>query len=136
MAPLKFLKAIDQEEPIQQYGDGSSSRDYTYIDDIVDGIMKLMERYYGEQKCEVFNLGNRKTTTLKEFIHLCEIVVGKPAKIKIIENQKGDVPKTFANIDKARRIIGYEPKVDVFSGLRQTYLWMQLNQQNQNIDIL
>ena len=136
MAPLKFLKAIDQEETILQFGDGKSLRDYTYIDDIVNGIIALQERYLNETKFELFNLGNNKTTTLTEFIHLCEIVVGKPAKIKVIENQKGDVPKTFANIDKARRIIGYQPEVDVFSGLRQTYTWMQLNQENKDIDIL
>lgn len=125
MAPLKFLTSIAQNKTIQQYGDGSSERDYTYIDDIVDGIVGLMKHYHYDNIFEIFNLGNNKVTKLSEFISICEDITGNNAKIEVIENQMGDVPKTYANIDKAKRIINYEPKVDVFHGLRRTYLWLQ-----------
>jgi UDP-glucuronate 4-epimerase len=130
MAPMKFLDAIAQNKPIHQYGDGSSSRDYTYIDDIVDGIQGLMNHYIDVIKFEVFNLGNNEVTTLSEFIKMCEDVTGNVAKVEIVDNQKGDVPKTYANIDKAKRIIDYEPKVSVFQGLRRTFIWLQNNKQN------
>ncbi len=130
MAPLKFLDAISQKKKIYQYGDGTSERDYTYIDDIVDGIVGLMYHYRQGIKYEIFNLGNNQTTSLKEFIKMCEMVTGNTANIEVISNQQGDVPKTYANIDKAKRIIDYEPKIDVFQGLRRTYVWMQNIKQN------
>lgn len=130
MAPLKFLDAIAQNKTIKQYGDGSSERDYTYIDDIIDGIVGLMAHYIDVIKFEVFNLGNNEVTSLCDFIKMCEDVTGNVAKVEVIDNQMGDVPKTYANIDKAKRIIGYEPKVNVFQGLRRTYVWLQNSRQN------
>jgi len=129
MAPYKFLNSIINNEEITQYGDGNSKRDYTYIDDIVDGIISALENKK-EIKCEVINLGNSNPITLKQFINTCEKISNKKAKIKIIENQKGDVPITFANIEKAQRLLDYNPKTDIEIGLTKTFEWMNYNKKN------
>ena len=120
MAPYKFLSAIKNGTTFQKYGDGSSSRDYTYIDDIVSGVIGAMENK-NNVKCEVYNLGNSSPVTLNEFIALCEKVCFKKANYVQIENQLGDVPHTYANIEKAKRDLGYEPKTSLVRGLTITY---------------
>ena len=120
MAPYKFLSAIKNGTTFQKYGDGSSSRDYTYIDDIVSGVIGAMENK-NNVKCEVYNLGNSSPVTLNEFIALCEKVSFKKANYVQIENQLGDVPHTYANIEKAKRDLGYEPKTSLVRGLTITY---------------
>ena len=121
MAPYKFLKAIHDETPIPQYGDGSSSRDYTYIDDIVSGIVASIDKSEDTVQHQVYNLGNCEGTTLTEFIKMCEKVVGKKAIINKIGNQLGDVPVTLANIEKSKKELGYQPKMNLEEGLRNTY---------------
>ena len=116
MAPYKFLKAISEGTEFMKYGDGTSSRDYTYIDDIVSGVIAALDNEKNI-KCEVYNLGNSSPVTLNEFIALCEKVVGKEAIYDEIGNQLGDVPHTYADISKARRDLDYEPNVSLEEGL-------------------
>lgn len=120
MAPFKFLNAIKNGTTFQKYGDGSSSRDYTYIDDIVSGVISATENKKNV-KCEVYNLGNSSPVTLNEFIALCEKVSLKKANYIQIDNQLGDVPHTYANIQKAKRDLDYEPKTSLERGLTNTY---------------
>lgn len=120
MAPYKFITAIKDGRKFQKYGDGTSSRDYTYIDDIVSGILSSLENK-NKIKCEVYNLGNSSPVSLNEFIYLCEKVTGKKALYDQIENQLGDVPHTYADISKAKRDLDYNPQVKLEDGLRSFY---------------
>ena len=124
MAPYKFLNCIINEERFQKYGNGDSKRDYTYIDDIVDGIILALENK-NNLKCEIFNLGNSCPVTLDKFIESCEKVTGKKAYYNQIENQLGDVPVTCASLEKSRNLLKYEPKVSLEEGLRLTYEWLK-----------
>jgi len=123
MAPFKFLNAISKGDEFKKYGDGSSMRDYTYISDIVDGIVSAIKNE-NSLKCEVINLGNSTPVSLNEFIETCEQVADKKAKYEQIEEQLGDVPVTFADISKAKQLLNYEPKVKLKDGLQHTYEWM------------
>jgi UDP-glucuronate 4-epimerase len=114
MAPYKFINKILNDEAIDKYGDGTSYRDYTYVDDIVDGIICAMNSEY---KCEVFNLGNNKTWTLNDFIKMCEQVTNKKAILNEMGKQVGDVNGTSANIDKSKVMLGYNPVVGLLEGL-------------------
>lgn len=120
MAPLKFVDKIFKGETIQQYGDGSSSRDYTYIDDIVDGVIRSLDRPMGYQ---VYNLGNGKPTRLIDFIKLVEKEVGNKAVIDILPNQPGDVPRTCADISKAQALLDYDPKTPFHDGIKKLVKW-------------
>ena len=121
MAPYKFLKAIKNGDTFQKYGDGTSSRDYTYIDDIVSGIIAALDNKKNI-KCEIYNLGNSSPVTLNEFISICEKVSEKTALYDQIEEQLGDVPHTYADISKAKRDLGYNPKTTLEEGLKKLYL--------------
>tara|TARA_Y100000389_G_scaffold204928_1_gene260919 strand:+ start:12863 stop:13915 length:1053 start_codon:yes stop_codon:yes gene_type:complete len=118
MAPYKFLHAIAQENRFKKFGDGTSSRDYTYIDDIVDGILLAFKANY---KCDVYNLGNSNPVSLNTFIETCEKVVGKEAIYDSVEMPLGDVPRTYADISKAKFELGYNPKTDLSEGLRKMH---------------
>jgi UDP-glucuronate 4-epimerase len=120
MAPFKFIDRISRGVAVQQFGDGSSSRDYTYIDDIVDGVVRALDRPLGYQ---VYNLGNGMPVPLSEFIHVVEECVQKEAKIQVMPEQPGDVPRTCADISKARRLLGYSPKTPFREGIRRTVDW-------------
>jgi len=122
MAPFKFIDRISRGLEIQQFGDGTSSRDYTYIDDIVDGVVRSIDRKHGY---EVFNLGKGNGTSLKEFINLVEKHTGKDALIKIMPDQPGDVPFTCADVRKAKKYIGYSAKIPFEEGIRRTAKWYQ-----------
>jgi len=121
MAPYKFLKAIKDGTKFYKYGDGTSSRDYTYVSDIVSGVVLALDNKK-KLKCEVYNLGNSSPVSLNEFIELCEKVVKKKANYEQIGNQLGDVPHTFADISKAKRDLYYEPKIKLENGLSLMYL--------------
>jgi len=116
MAPYKFMNAIKNDLEITKYGKGDSFRDYTYVSDIVQGIVGAINSRKGG--FEVYNLGNGNPITLNEFISTCEKVSGKTAKIKEIENQQGDVPGTYACIEKANTDLGYNPTVKLDEGLK------------------
>jgi UDP-glucuronate 4-epimerase len=120
MAPFKFVDRVSRGLTLQQYGDGSSSRDYTYIDDIVDGVVRAVDRPYPYQ---IFNLGKGSGTSLSEFIGLVQKHVGKPAKIEVLPDQPGDVPYTCADVSKAERLLGYVSKVSFEEGIERTVDW-------------
>ena len=120
MAPFKFLNAIINENKFNKFGDGSSSRDYTYIDDIVQGIINSLENK-NNIECEVYNLGNSNPVSLNEFINTCENVCNKKALFIQCDEQLGDVPKTYADITKAKKDLNYNPKTNLLTGLTKTY---------------
>ncbi|AYV84288.1 MAG: hypothetical protein Hyperionvirus21_22 [Hyperionvirus sp.] len=124
MAPFMFMKNIIESKPIVKYGSGESYRDYTYIDDIVNGIVSVLEVYNDKKVCEIYNLGNNKPVSLNQFIEACENVVGKKAVIEEKDEQMGDVPKTYADISKAQRDLGYSPKISIDVGLKHLYQWL------------
>jgi UDP-glucuronate 4-epimerase len=120
MAPFMFLDRVSRGMEIQQFGDGSSSRDYTYISDICDGVVRSIDRPY---PYEIFNLGKGSGTSLKKFIHLVEKHAGKKAMIKILPDQPGDVPYTCADVGKAREMLGYKSAISFEDGIRRTAEW-------------
>jgi UDP-glucuronate 4-epimerase len=123
MAPFKFIDRVSRGVEIQQFGDGSSSRDYTYIDDIVDGVVRSIDRPYPYQ---IFNLGKGSGTSLKEFIDLVQKHTGKAAKIKVMPDQPGDVPYTCADVSKAAHLLGYRSQVPFEEGIRRTAEWYKM----------
>lgn len=120
MAPYLFTKWISEGTPIKMFGDGTTKRDYTYVSDIVDGIIAALEKPH---KFEIVNLGNNKPVELRYFILVVEKHLGKKAKIKKLPLQPGDVPITFADITKAVRLLGYNPKVSIEEGMRRFVEW-------------
>jgi len=125
MAPHKFMKAIMTRSKFQKFGDGTSSRDYTYIDDIVAGVVAALDNDKGVE-CNIYNLGNSKPITLNGFIGLCEKVSGEKAIYDQIENQLGDVPHTYADIEKAQADLGYAPRTSLEDGLRKLHASLQI----------
>lgn len=122
LAIHKFTKNIHAGIPIDQYGDGSTRRDYTYVDDIAQGIEACL-RYDGKELCDVFNLGESETTTLAALIARIEQALGKKAVINRLPEQPGDVPLTYASIDKARRLLGYNPATKIAEGIPKFVDW-------------
>ncbi len=123
MAPYKFLYNIINSKPILKFGTGESKRDYTYVDDIVNGILGAIKNK-NNRACEVYNLGNNKPASLNTFIETCEKVTSKTCIFEQLPDQQGDVPYTCANINKAKNDLDYEPKVTLEEGLKNTYEWM------------
>lgn len=121
LAIHKFTKSILNGKSISMYGDGSTSRDYTYIDDTVKGI--IAATIYNETDFEIINLGNSYSVSLRELISSIENVIGKKATIEQLPEQPGDVPKTFADISKAKKLLAYEPKTKLNEGLEKFYEW-------------
>ena len=122
MAPYKFLNSIKSETKFKKFGDGTTSRDYTYIDDIVDGIIGALENK-SNLTSEIFNLGNSTPITLNEFISTCEEVTGKKAIYDEIEMQKGDVKITLSNTSLLKKITRYNPKTDYKTGIKKFLEW-------------
>jgi UDP-glucuronate 4-epimerase len=120
MAIHKFTKMIAEGKEIPMFGDGTSRRDFTFIDDIVDGMERALERCAGYA---VYNLGESNTIELRALIGLIEAAVGKPARIRALPEQPGDVPVTYADISKARRELGYDPRVPVGAGIPAFVRW-------------
>lgn len=123
LAISKFTRRILAGEPIQQYGTGGTSRDYTYIDDIVEGVMAPV--HYDATDFEIFNLGGSATTQLDELIALIETETGRKAIIEQLPEQPGDVPRTYADISKAHDLLGYEPRTSLAEGIRKYVEWSQ-----------
>jgi len=132
MAPFKFIDRVSRGLELQQFGDGSSSRDYTYIADIVDGIVRAIDRPH---PYEVFNLGKGNGTSLKEFIDLVQKHVGKKANIKVMPDQPGDVPYTCADVSKAYRLLGYRAKVSFEEGIKRTAAWYKGAYEKKSINV-
>lgn len=121
LAIHKFTDLIHQGLPIQQYGDGSTRRDYTYVDDIVQGVLGALN--YRRTPFEIFNLGENQTTTLTDLIAALEDALGKKAVIERLPEQQGDMPLTCADIDKARALLGYNPQVKISEGIPKFVEW-------------
>ena len=121
LAIHSFTKSIDAGQPINQFGDGNTRRDYTYIDDILQGVAACLT--YGGPLCEVFNLGESQTTTLSELIATIERALGKKAIINKVPEQPGDVPLTYADITKARTQLGYNPHTQIAEGIPKFVDW-------------
>ncbi len=124
MAIHKFSRAIARGEPITMYGDGTSRRDYTYIDDIVAGTVAAIERVRPGAH-EIVNLGGTATITLRELIELIERTVGRKAVMRHEPDQPGDVPVTYANIDRARALLDYRPDTPIAAGIPRFWDWLR-----------
>ncbi len=120
MAIHKFVKAVLEKKPLPFYGDGSTRRDYTYIDDIVDGVVRALDRCDGY---EIYNLGESATTSLSELVRTIGEVCGVEPILDRQPMQPGDVEITYADVSKARAKLGYDPKVPVRQGLERFVAW-------------
>ncbi len=121
LAIHKFTKLIDSGKPIPVFGDGQYKRDFTYITEIIDGIVSSLN--YDKTTFEIFNLGESHTTSVVDLVKLLEDAIGKKAIIDWQEAQPGDVPITFANVSKAEKLLGYKPKTAPSEGIKKFVEW-------------
>jgi UDP-glucuronate 4-epimerase len=121
LAIHQFTRKIHAGQPIDQFGDGTTRRDYTYVDDIIQGTMAALN--YDGPMFNVFNLGENETIQLKDLIAALENALGKKAKINRLPEQPGDMPLTCADISKARKLLGYNPKTKFEDGLPRFVDW-------------
>lgn len=124
LAIHKFFLSILNQQQILIYGDGNTYRDYTFIDDIVNGILNSINL---EKKFEIINLGNGKPTKIIDLLHKIELITSKKAKVKFVDLPIGDVPKTYAQINKARLMLNYNPSTTLEQGLAKFYNWLISN---------
>ena len=124
MAPYLFVDRIDRGIPITLFGNGLTSRDYTYVEDIVDGICSAIKHNYS---FEIINLGGGNPVSLNRFIAIVEKLLGKGAIIRQDPRQQGDMEKTHADISKARRLLGFRPKVALEEGIEEFIHWYRGN---------
>ena len=134
LAIHKFTQLISENEPITVFGDGTTRRDYTYIDDIISGVRAAVD--YDQSEYEIVNLGESRTVELSELISLLEKVLNKKAIINRMPIQTGDVPQTFADVTKARQLLGYNPQTPIELGITHFVEWFfsqnQANLKNTN----
>lgn len=124
LAIHKFTKMIEEGSSIPFYGDGESKRDYTYIDDIVYGIIKTIDFVENNNNVyEIFNLGESETISLSKMVKTIEEALGKKANINKLPMQPGDVNITFANVDKAKKMLGYNPTMEFNEGIKRFVAW-------------
>ncbi|HXI91542.1 MAG TPA: GDP-mannose 4,6-dehydratase [Blastocatellia bacterium] len=123
LAIHKFARLISQGQPIPIFGDGTTRRDYTYIDDIISGVRAAMQ--YDQSQFEVINLGESQTVELRRLVELLERALGKRAIIDHQPLQPGDVPLTYADVGKARRLLGYEPQTNIEAGIDRFVDWFK-----------
>jgi UDP-glucuronate 4-epimerase len=125
LAIHKFAKLISAGEPIPVFGDGTTRRDYTYVDDIIAGVRAAID--YKQSNYEIINLGESHTVELRELISLLEQALDRHAEIDRQPQQPGDVPQTFADISKARRLLGYKPQTQIEEGIGKFVEWFREN---------
>src|SRR2546426_2095547 len=123
LAIHKFAKLITAGKPISVFGDGTTRRDYTYIDDIIAGVRAAID--YDQSNYEVINLGESRTVELHELISLLEKALGRRAEIDWQPPQPGDAPQTFADITTARRLLGYNPQTQIEEGIKKFVEWFR-----------
>jgi len=123
MAIHAFTRAIARGEPLSLYGDGSARRDFTYIDDIVAGVLAALDRPH---PYEIINLGESQTIELRDLIRRLERVIGRPAMINALPAEPGDVPITYADVSKARALLGYVPSTPIDAGLERFVAWYRV----------
>ncbi|MDZ7339568.1 MAG: GDP-mannose 4,6-dehydratase [candidate division KSB1 bacterium] len=124
MAIHKFTRLIDGGERVPMFGDGSSRRDYTYITDIIDGVVAALERCQGYA---IYNLGESRTVELRYLIELISSCLGKRPHVEVLPEQPGDVPITYADISRAQKELDYAPKVPIEEGIPQFVEWYRKN---------
>ncbi len=122
MAIHKFTRLLWQGKDVEQYGDGTSARDYTFVSDIVDGILRAWERCRGYR---VYNLGGSRTVTLSDLLAKIAERLEVPARVRAMPAQPGDVERTWADVSRARQELGWEPRVDLDSGLDLFVEWFR-----------
>jgi UDP-glucuronate 4-epimerase len=125
LAIAKFIRLIEEDRPIPFYGDGTTGRDYTYIDDIVHGVLASIDRVAG---CEIINLGGDEPITLTQMVETIENALGKKARLDRKPVQPGDVPRTMADITKAGKLLGYAPKTSFTEGVQRQVEWFHNSQ--------
>ena len=138
MALFKFTKAILEEKPIDVFNHGKHTRDFTYIDDIVEGIIKTLDNIAtgnsiwnsnqpdpatSKAPWKIYNIGNNKPVQLMDYIDALEKSLNKKAKINFLPLQPGDVPDTYANVDNLKEKFGYKPSTSVFEGISAFVKW-------------
>jgi len=122
MAIVKFIRHIEQGRPILLYNEGKYHRDYTYIDDIIDGVVAAMDRRSGH---ELFNLGGSRTTSTIDLVKMIESKLDKKANVELKPGRPGEVETTFADVSKSGEVLGYSPKVPLEEGISRTVEWFQ-----------
>jgi UDP-glucuronate 4-epimerase len=134
MAYFRFAEAIINDEPIKVYNSGALSRDFTYIDDIVEGILKIISEPIKERdKYKIYNIGNSHPEKLVDFIEIIENHLGKKAKRELLPMQPGDVSQTYADISDLITDYGYAPKTTINEGLYKFIQWYKEYKQNQDM---
>ena len=121
LAIHQFTRRIQAGQAIDQFGDGGTRRDYTYVDDIVQGVAAALK--YSGARFDIFNLGESATTPLRDLIRLIEAALDRPARINRLPEQPGDVPSTCADISKARRLLSYAPATPIAQGIPKFVEW-------------
>ena len=129
LAIYKFARLITRGEPIPVFGDGSTARDYTYIEDTLDGILACTRKEFGYQ---VYNLGESQTVKLNRLIELLETALGRKAAVQSLPHQPGDVPLTCADISKARAQLGYSPRIPIEQGIPLFADWFRRHSQDRH----
>jgi len=128
LAISKFTRLIDGGKPIPFYGDGTTRRDYTFIDDIVDGVMQAFSWVCAEEaRYDIFNLGESRPVELRRLVEIIEAELGKKALVERLPLQPGDVQQTYADIAKSSAILGYRPVTDIEDGVRTYVRWWREN---------
>ena len=122
LAIRKFARLMELGETVPIYGDGTFKRDYTYIDDIMQGVLNALELKFD---FEIFNLGESETTETIQLVRLIESALGKKASVQHLPVQPGDVPITYADIEKSRRMLDYDPQVKIEEGIARFVEWFR-----------
>lgn len=148
MAYFKFVKAISEGQPIQVYNYGHMQRDFTYIDDVVEGIVRVMFQppqssiselnpdINSQARYKLYNIGNHSPVQLMDFIRAIERAVGKPAYLSFLPMQPGDVPTTYADVDDLMQAVGFKPKTTIATGINQFVQWYSAYCQAQSLPAL
>ena len=124
MSPMLFARAILSGEPVRVFNHGEMWRDFTYIDDIVDGVLRALDRpAVGAPPHAVYNLGNHRCEKLTDYIAAFESAIGAKAQLRLEPMQPGDVPRTYADIESSRRDLGYEPRTPISVGIPKFIAW-------------
>jgi len=125
MAIHKFTDLLSRGKAVPLYGDGTTRRDYTYVDDIVDGLVATLDL---QPKFEILNLGGAETTALVDLVRMIAGELAVEPRIDYLPEQPGDVPITYADVGKARRLLGYSPRVPIREGLKRFVAWYRQQQ--------
>ena len=125
MAPMLFTKAILAGEPIKVFNEGNLSRDFTYIDDIVEGVVRVMQREVKPSEHQIFNIGGGRPMPLMDFIHTLEKALGQEAVMQLLPMQPGDVYTTYADTTRLQEAVGYRPTTTLEEGIARFVAWYQ-----------